>query len=377
MTAYVLTLMYSARLFLDYTPFIFLFDIVSLVYLLSNLSILKIDYLDFVLAFPVVLGIAMSTKFNFDLMRGVIYGLVPILAINVGKIFAYKVPSTKFNNNIIKSAGYSSSILIIIFLYNYFAIGNDWQLGNEYFIYFLDVLVAGFGISLYGLLSGCDTKSTKRLILISSCFALALSRTMLVSAYVFCIFASRKIRIISFAFAVIAFILVYFNYSPDEFNFAFKIVNSIDELFNSERYEATPGAIGYRAYESRIALDAIINSGALNLVFGNGYSGSIVLENPIELSGGMYDEIPVLHNGILYALYKSGAIGLICYMLFIALVFITNKKNLQKTNIYYPIIFILIFQAWVVGGFVEGGNFLFLIILGYITNLKSICNSEE
>lgn len=80
----------------------------------------------------------------------------------------------------------------------------------------------------------------------------------------------------------------------------------------------------WRGYESKLAISQTKNN-FFSLLFGNGF-GSLVdlkFEAPLGEDGMRY--IPIIHSGYLFVFFKTGLLGLLCYIFFI--LYIINFAN--------------------------------------------------
>ena len=93
---------------------------------------------------------------------------------------------------------------------------------------------------------------------------------------------------------------------------------------------------------------------------------NIDLGQKIDLGGFIMREIPVLHNGFLYIILRTGLFGLFFYFIFFYKMKQTIKKN-QKM-FYYLLVFILLISNFVVGGFFNVEFAFIWFMIGLIFN---------
>ena len=106
------------------------------------------------------------------------------------------------------------------------------------------------------------------------------------------------------------------NNSP----FLKRLANSIREISATEtESEARTGTL-YRAYESAMALQTYQQGTSIQLVLGQGAGALVDLRMVLELgalkesSKPEFQYVPILHNGYMYLLVKTGVVGLVLFL---------------------------------------------------------------
>ena len=112
---------------------------------------------------------------------------------------------------------------------------------------------------------------------------------------------------------------------PD-LTFVDKIMYSMRELQVSDYEDRTDINRNWRGYESYRALQTYASGSSADYLFGKGLGTSIDLGITMTLADEVFDRIPILHNGYLYLLVKTGAIGLISYLLYLLVTFIIGMQ---------------------------------------------------
>lgn len=158
--------------------------------------------------------------------------------------------------------------------------------------------------------------------------ALSLSRTMwgsfLIIVFVmFGLFTLRRARIL-IAVILILTALMTFNMVNSGGGSASgtmlgKLANSVDEVMLRDYTRAGDIALHWRGYESYMAMQTYLDGGWLNLAAGHGLGKLIDLKTYTLLGGQEFRFIPVTHNGYMYVLVKTGAIGLALYLWYLYL----------------------------------------------------------
>lgn len=115
--------------------------------------------------------------------------------------------------------------------------------------------------------------------------------------------------------------------------FVNKIMSSFSEVSIGAYNTEQDMNIRYRGYESFMALNTYAGGGTKDWVFG-GLGKLVDLKTFIRLGADSYFRfIPVLHNGWLYILLKTGALGVLTYLIvFIRLIVVNWRRYANKTE---------------------------------------------
>jgi hypothetical protein len=132
------------------------------------------------------------------------------------------------------------------------------------------------------------------------------------------------------ASAIVLFLMTAdLNFSdggPSEgYTFFQKVSVSAGELRISEYYEKTDINRFWRGFESYRALQEYGTGDTLSRIFGKGFGSLVDLGFVMTLADEEFDKIPVLHNGYLYLLVKTGVAGLAAFMLYLLFLFRRGK----------------------------------------------------
>lgn len=90
----------------------------------------------------------------------------------------------------------------------------------------------------------------------------------------------------------------------------------------------------WRAYEALMAIEQISDTkyGA-GWVFGKGLGAQVDLGFEAPLDGKKFQYIPIIHNGYVYVLFKSGIIGLLMYLAFLIYLYLQSYKYSNNSNL--------------------------------------------
>lgn len=138
----------------------------------------------------------------------------------------------------------------------------------------------------------------------------------------------------------------------------------------------------WRAYEAFCAFESL-NKSSINYVSGKGFGSLIDLKFDAPLSSeGLVRYIPILHNGYVLVLYKTGVFGLFLYFVFLFYLYYQayqKTENLQiKTfgNLLSATSSYLIFSSLIITGLYNTEE-VTAVLLGLFLYLKSNSNLIE
>ena len=126
---------------------------------------------------------------------------------------------------------------------------------------------------------------------------------------------------------LIVFFLVVFLSRNQENEFAKSILNSSTELSVGDYSNLSEMNAKYRGWESYRAFFTFVEGKPFQIIIGHGAGKMIDLGTYFYLAGDYRRYIPVLHNGYMYALVKTGIIGLLCNLIYFIYVLRYASKN--------------------------------------------------
>jgi len=188
------------------------------------------------------------------------------------------------------------------------------------------------------------------IVLVSLSFLAYLSRTMIIDFLIITLFLSNKINIRE----VFSKRNLHIFYTIIIITCLFSLVNLFVSLSSSntlidtivEKFKGIPNEVfwnpkenssasiediqnqwrGYEAYQGIVKFES---GNSLQKMFGYGFGTLVDLHLTIKLANADYEQIPVLHNGYVFLLVKSGIFGLLLYLLFL------YKLGFLKINYTY------------------------------------------
>lgn len=112
---------------------------------------------------------------------------------------------------------------------------------------------------------------------------------------------------------------------PDPPTFFQKAAGSFGEISIAEYDSETDINRYWRGFESYRAVQEYASGGIMKRILGKGFGTPVDLGFVMTLADGEFDRVPVLHNGYLYLLVKTGIVGLGAYLLYLVLLFRRGK----------------------------------------------------
>jgi hypothetical protein len=186
-------------------------------------------------------------------------------------------------------------------------------------------------------------------------------------------------------FVVLVPLVGYFGNTSSNSNNAFlkKFENSFVEMSGGNYKDDESINTKYRGYETYRAVETYLNGNGINYLIGYGFGKLVDLKAEVKLGGGESDYrryIPILHNGYMYIIVKTGILGLLFYLIFYFKLFRDFYKisNDQLFKFLFSglkaCILFLIFSNFVIYGFFnQETEFVYLYMgssLYYLVLLK-------
>ena len=172
---------------------------------------------------------------------------------------------------------------------------------------------------------------------------------------------------------ILFFLLLAFIFVVKDTDFYDKVSSTFSEVSSKHHWTLVDINERWRAYESYRAFKVYSNGDLMQTLFGYGAGYLLDLKVLIELGDKGFRYIPVLHNGFAFLLLKSGALGLLCYLLF----FYTNIKFSLKIqdeffkNTIFCMLIILLITTYVISGLYNKSSLSqSIILLGVLTSLS-------
>ena len=155
----------------------------------------------------------------------------------------------------------------------------------------------------------------------------------------------------------------------DHFGILFKIVNSVNEVAIQNFDSMDTITLKWRGYENFLAISQYLKGNYLSYIFGNGFGSRIEIGFRMQLAGGDYYDLPIIHNGYLYVLFKYGLVGIFLYMYFFWNIFFSLHRNSPFDKLGRGILISLMYAMPVVMGMPQGHSGFFIVLLGYLLGI--------
>jgi len=369
--------------------------------LLSSARIAKktIDLL-VILLIIIVIGVFRSFFANvktYDFVKDVLYFSKPILLILLGYFASKSIDDWKLVLKTFLKISVFMALFHIIhtLLYTDFAnfnvsyIRSINGLGNIIEVLSLAILIASLKHKEIAFFS----KKTRRwyLVILLISFVLYFSRTMFVSLFIFVLsflgytrLNKKGIKYITIMVLAIVFFYTYLfsiNLPRDSTgvnSFLYKMKIAPEEIFSPKLDLDNKAALWdhWRAYEAYSAIQGLEGKPS-NIFFGKGFGALVDLKfiSPLGEQGMRY--IPILHNGYVLILFKTGIFGLILYSLFLFYLYAqsykknTNSVNKVIRNIISGIGLYLLFSTLIITGLYNIEEII-PFVLGVFLHIKSV-----
>jgi hypothetical protein len=312
----------------------------------------------------------------YDFAKDFLYFLKPILLISLGYLSSKIINDWRLVLKVfLKISVFLATFHVVhTFLYTDFNNANISYirsingLGNIIEVFSLAFLLASFKYNEIAVFSKKTTYIFIFILFIS--FVLYFSRTMFVSLFLFALsfFGYAKLNKKGIKYIAIGLISLTLFYSylfsiniPREStginSFLYKIKIAPEEIFNPQLDLNDKAALWdhWRAYEAYSAIQCLEEK-PVNYMFGKGFGALIDLKflSPLGEKGMRY--IPIIHNGYIFILYKTGIFGLLIYFLFLFYLYAQSYKkkvpliNSVIRNIISGISLYLLFSTLIVTG---------------------------
>ena len=138
----------------------------------------------------------------------------------------------------------------------------------------------------------------------------------------------------------------------------------------------------WRGYEAQSAIEQLNDKGITTWSLGIGFGSMIDLGMEVKLANQNMRYVPIIHNGIVYVLFKTGVLGLIIYLFYIFYLYsfyrIKSKSNVQHNlnKLIVGCAFYVALSSLVVTGVFKPYD-LSGIVLGALFALKYYYNEDR
>ena len=157
-----------------------------------------------------------------------------------------------------------------------------------------------------------------------------------------------------------------------------KLVYSLNELRLEDYTSAYQINNNWRGFESYQAYKQFLSGSWFEIIFGQGFGQSVDLQMYMRLDNEYVRFINVLHNGYLFALIKTGVIGLFLYLTFLILFLrqVLSKARMTDLDQFLSILatFIVVkvlLDTYIISGLYNKGSFQLSLLIGAVLYFSS------
>jgi hypothetical protein len=311
----------------------------------DRFAALKMGRLFYVLLLPIFFGlIAGFSNSNYLILKDAYYFSIPVFLILAGIVLAYRMDIGAFLKTLV-IAGAVTSVIVTCISVAYNGLG---ALADPYSAHYAIGIV---GTPAPPVALGCLllTKKFNIRLFIGSWYRVLVglnalgiymfasrSYFIVVACFLFLLVADRIKRV--WIMPIVLVIAIFFTFLPtglfketSSATLTGKIMGSFGEITIGDYNSEQDINLRYRGYESFMALNSYMEGSPGQLLFG-GLGKLIDLKTFVRLGEDVdFRYIPVLHNGWLYLLVKTGIFGVLTYLtVFIGLVVMYWRKYADK-----------------------------------------------
>lgn len=132
----------------------------------------------------------------------------------------------------------------------------------------------------------------------------------------------KRIKYIFFLACIVVVFFLFFrngtkNLNIEKGTIAYKFAHSLEEIMPSDYYIRGDIAKDWRGYETFHGFQSYLDGSIFNLILGHGFGKLADMKTFMLLGSEKIRYIPILHNGYIFVLLKTGIVGLILYFLYI------------------------------------------------------------
>lgn len=324
------------------------------------------------------------------IFRDIIFALLPIALMFLGYWLAFHKVTLQ---SVLRVLVFFSLFFSLIHLIQFFI--EPSLFGQDVDVIRANVFNPGGGLIVFSLALAMNRRRLQILgffrntvlrylciLLLSSSFVLSYSRTnltmfILLNLSLLGFFERLNLkRILVFVLIISLSIFLITNISDYTQNsFITKIMKSSSEIMISDYDDLSDIHSNWRGFEAYRAFSEIQSANALNKICGFGFGSLVDLGFTMTIGELDYDKIPILHNGYMYILFKTGISGLCLYFIYFLLVIrdgillrrLGNSENVVLSRFLIGLILCLMSSMLVVGGMAEIHDAEFVLLVGFFT----------
>lgn len=370
--------------------------------LINKAKLFKKDFELFLILIVIIVSGIVSAFFSnptfYNFIRDLLYFAKPLILILLGYYAARRINDWKIIFKILVYLGVGYAIYHVL----HTLILTDFKnatvseirsvngLSNIVEIFATVLLILSYKYPLFNVIRSNKTKNIFLLLLTVS-FVFYFSRTMFVAVFFLILGALNYLKInkkgLKYGIVVLILFGGFYTYlfsvdldrngtGLESFLYKMKIAPSeifspkIDLKNHAELWDH------WRAYEAYCAFEDL-NSKPTKYIYGNGLGALVDLKFPAPISSeGTTRFIPILHNGYVFILYKTGIIGLLLYLFFLFSLYFQSysKQKSIKEQVFSNLVaatgLYLLFSSLIISGLYNVEE-VTAIILGIFLYLRT------
>ena len=369
----------------------------------SNLAKISVKFLNTIaplcllFVLPLVVGLFYFNNLE-NYIKDVFYFLKPVIGVSLGYLLFKRINNLESFLKVIIFTGFISALIhfIVLLFFTNFLSGNVSQIREygkdnflEIFALFLFVYRNKF------VEKEIFSKKQQKVIfffLLVSCI-MYLSRTMLIVAFIMYATMAGYTKITKKTLSILGIfaitILLFYTYlyssnikrgADGIEGFLYKLKIAPAELFKAkvDRNDHSKLWDYWRAYEALRAID-LMNETPTSYIYGTGFGSLVNLKfnAPLDGSAKGIRFISETHNGYVFAIYKSGIIGLFLMIFFLFSLYRLIYLDKNTLNIFISgIALTFIFSTLTITGIFNKRDIIIFILGGllYFQQKKLNCN---
>lgn len=331
----------------------------------------------------------------YDFIKDCLYFTKPILFIILGYFLINSIKDKEF---LFKTVIYIAFFSALIHLFNVFTFLLDAPFninpirnyaGKSNYIEMLAIVFLLINNKNEFFTLKIKYKKILKIVIFGS-FILYFSRTAFVGALIF-ILASKgylklNVRSLTYLFLLILSVGLFYAYlysielernSTGIEGFLYKMKLAPEEIFAPDNNFDVRNHANlwdhWRAYEASKALNQIMEVPYyLGLMFGNGFGALIDLGFKAPLGGTKMQFIPIIHNGYMNIMFKTGVLGLIFYFIFLAYLYFKayfttfSLKEKLINNLISGVSVFYLFTTLIITGIYNKSDIIVVALGGFI-----------
>jgi hypothetical protein len=158
------------------------------------------------------------------------------------------------------------------------------------------------------------------------------------------------------------------------------LVENIVEIYPSEFVEQKDVLLNWRAYEAMMGLQMWLQGGWNTILFGHGFGANIGLGLEVKLDNVIVDEVPLVHNGYIYLLVKTGIVGLtgfLSLMLFLFSKWSSSAKVSGEEDSLLPMFLLAILSLTLIASGLFGHSDIYVVFLLVLMKVFRLTNTSN